>query len=77
MDTFNKLKEIFQNILPDADIDSISENSNIKNDLGLNSIGFLYLVLAIEEAFEVEIHNLNIDEFITVKDVVTYLDSNK
>ena len=72
--TFIKLKEILERIMPDNDYSNITEDSDIKNDLGLNSIGFLYLVLGIEEEFNVEIHNINADEFKKVKDVINYLD---
>ena len=72
--TFNKLKEILERIMPDNDYSNITEESDIKEDLGLNSIGFLYLVLGIEEEFNVEIHNINADEFKKVKDVINYLD---
>ena len=71
--TFNKLKEILERIMPDNDYSNITEESDIKCDLGLNSIGFLYLVLGIEEEFNVEIHNINADEFKKVKDVINYL----
>ena len=73
-ETFSKLKEILERIMPDNDYSNITEESDIKNDLGLNSIGFLYLVLGIEEEFNVEIHNINADEFKKVKDVINYLD---
>ena len=72
--TFEKLKRILERIMPDNDYSNINEESDIKNDLGLNSIGFLYLVLGIEEEFNVEIHNINADEFKNVKDVINYLD---
>ncbi|MBP5444888.1 MAG: hypothetical protein J6Y28_01835 [Acholeplasmatales bacterium] len=75
--TFDRLKVILERIKPDCDYSNITEDSDIKNDLNLNSIGFLYLVLGIEEEFMVEIHNVNSDEFKTVKDVITYLENNK
>ena len=75
--TLNKLKVILERIKPDNDYSNITEDSDIKNDLNLNSIGFLYLVLGIEEEFGVEIHNVNADDFKTVRDVINYLDNNK
>ena len=75
--TFNKLKVILERIKPDNDYSNITVDSDIKNDLNLNSIGFLYLVLGIEEEFGVEIHNVNDEDFKTVKDVIYYLDNNK
>ena len=76
-ETFIKLKEILERIMPDNDYSNITEESDIKCDLGLNSIGFLYLVLGIEEEFGVEIHNVNAEDFKIVKDVIDYLEKNK
>ena len=75
--TFDKLKNILERIMPDNDYSNITIESDIKNDLNLNSIGFLYLVLGIEEEFGVEIHNVNAEDFKIVKDVIDYLDKNK
>ena len=75
--TFDRLKVILERIKPDNDYSNITVDSDIKNDLNLNSIGFLCLVLGIEEEFGVEIHNVNAEDFKTVKDVINYLDNNK
>ena len=75
--TFDRLKVILERIKPDNDYSNITIESDIKNDLNLNSIGFLYLVLGIEEEFGVEIHNVNAEDFKIVKDVIDYLDKNK
>ena len=75
--TFDRLKVILERIKPDNDYSNITVDSDIKNDLNLNSIGFLYLVLGIEEEFGVEIHNVNAEDFKIVKDVIDYLDKNK
>ena len=75
--TFDRLKVILERIKPDNDYSNITIESDIKNDLNLNSIGFLYLVLGIEEEFGVEIHNVNAEDFKIVKDVIDYLDNNK
>ena len=45
-----ELKKIFASV-KDVDIkelDFVDENTSIKDDLGLNSIGVLYIVVAIE-----------------------------
>lgn len=75
--TFDRLKVILERIKPDNDYSNITVDSDIKNDLNLNSIGFLYLVLGIEEEFGVEIHNVNAEDFKIVKDVIDYLEKNK
>ena len=78
MEILEKLKEIFININPDSELDmnSITEESRIIEDLGLNSIGVLYLVLAIEEEFNVVMHNSSIENFKTLGDVISYIKEN-
>ena len=78
METLERLKEIFVNINPDTDVDinSITLETSIMEDLGLNSIGVLYLVLAIEEEFNVVMHNSSIESFKTLGDVVSYIEEN-
>ena len=55
----NKLKEILVAMDPkNADrLDSVTENSKLVTDLGLSSVGMLYMVIAIEESFGIEFDN--------------------
>ena len=78
MEILNKLKEIFISINPDTEIDMnlITEESSIIEDLGLNSIGVLYLVLAIEEEFNIVMHNSSIESFKTLGDVISFIEEN-
>lgn len=78
MSTLDKLKEIYQSIMPDSEInlDLVNEKSLIMEDLGLNSIGVLYLVLAIEEEFNITMHNSSIESFKTMGDVISYIEEN-
>lgn len=77
-DILEKLKKIFKNIIGDEEVDlhKITLDSKIKEDLGLNSIGLLYLIVAIEKTFNISMHDKNIDEFITVGDVVKFIKAN-
>jgi acyl carrier protein len=75
---FEKLKQIIKEILPEIDIEqkNITIDSDIKEDLGLNSIGMLYLVLAIEKEFGIEFKSLTVDSFKTIRDVCIYIENN-
>lgn len=75
MGTFDKLLEIFAEIT-DSPVENITLESSITEDLGLNSIGMFYLVLAIEKEFDVILHNISIDNFKTIQDVVTFIENN-
>lgn len=77
-------KEIFENlkdILKMADdkasevVENCSEDSKLATDLGLSSVGMLYMVIAIEETFSIVFENVNITDFVTVKDVVDYIEA--
>lgn len=70
-----KLKDIILFALPNKKdlVDSCNENSNLTTDIGLNSVGLLYIVIAIEELFNVTFEDVSFDDFKTVKDVVDYI----
>ena len=72
-----KLKDIFRTALPDkAEImDSIDKNSDLRTQVGLNSIGMICMVIMIEETFSIQFDDVGFNDFITVKDVVDYIKS--
>ena len=75
-----KLKDVLQMALGDkADdvLENCTEDSNLVTDLGLNSIGILYLVIAIEEFFAIQFDDVSFSDFQTVGDVVSYIEQKK
>ena len=70
----NKLKEVFQMVVYNGvNVDLIEESSNIKLDLGVNSIGLIYLAVAIEKVFNIDMSNITVDTFKTVSDVIDFI----
>ena len=71
-----KLKGIMEYAIRDnsVDLDSLDEASSLVTDLGLNSVGILYIVIAIEEEFSIEFENVGFSDFKTVGDVVDYIE---
>ena len=51
------------------------ENSNLTTDLGLNSVGILYSVIAIEEFFSIQFDDVGFGDFQTVGDVINYIEN--
>lgn len=73
----NKIIEIYENIVgEEVDKEKFTLSSNIKKDLGINSVGLLYLIVDIENKFDVVLHNQSIEKFVTLDDVVTYIEEN-
>ena len=77
VDIFNKLKDIL--IMMDESkkdkIDVIKEEDRLFEDIGLTSISLLYLMIAVEESFNIEFDdNVGVNDLPTVKDVIDYIE---
>ena len=55
--------------------DDITMDAELSNDLGINSIELADLVMLCEEKFDIEIDDEDIHKFVTVGDVVNYLEN--
>ena len=58
-----------------GEIESCGEDANLTTDLGLSSVGMLYMVIAIEESFGVVFENVAMGDFVTLRDVIDYLEA--
>jgi len=67
-----KMKEIIAEQLS-VDPDTITEASSFKDDLEADSLDLFELVMAIEDAFNVEIPADDVANLDTVEDVIEYL----
>ncbi len=54
---------------------TVTEDSRIVQDLGLSSIGVLYIAIAIEEEFGIRFENVGVSDFSTVRSIVDYIES--
>ena len=76
-DIVEKLREILQLALganANEVLANCTEESNLTTDLGLNSVGILYVVIGIEEIFSVSFEGVSFGDFKTVGDVVDYIE---
>ena len=69
LDTLKKIISMYTDINPDE----IPPESDIRNDLGLNSLTLMNLVVEIEDHYNIEIPEDIAVEFETVGDVLGYL----
>lgn len=70
---FEKVKKLLVDELSVKEED-ITPDAELINDLGINSLEIADLVLLCEEKFDIEITDDDVHKFITVNDVVKYLD---
>lgn len=71
-----KVKEIVAESL-NVEESTLSETTSFKEDLGADSLDLFEMVMAFEEAFEVEIPSEDLEQITTVGDVVKYIESLK
>ena len=71
-----KLGAIFQMVMGENAPTTENEDANLVEDLGLNSVGILYLVIAIEESFGIRFDDVGTSDLKTVGQVADYI-SNK
>ena len=77
MDIEDKLKEIIKDFDESKDVDSFTRESSLKDDLELSSVSMLYLAVAIEDEFEIDLSNTNLGEIKTIGDLIDAIESLK
>ena len=60
-----------------VEADKVTDNANFIDDLGADSLDTVELVMAFEEAFELEIPDEDAEKIATVGDAVTYIENKK
>ena len=75
MEAFEKVQQILCEQL-DVEEDQVTMDSDIMEDLGADSLDVVDLVMSLEEEFDMEFADENIEQFRTVGDVVKYIEEN-
>ena len=72
------LEKVVKIIKEELDLDQdITLDTNLRNDLGADSMDAVQIVMAFEEEFEISIPDEELVKFVTVKDIVDYINSHK
>ena len=74
LNMFEKLKEVLVEELQ-IDAGDITMDAELSKDLNINSIELADLIMVCEEKFGIEISDDDSSKFVTVGDVVEYLES--
>ncbi len=72
---FDNVVEIIANQLQ-IDIDMIDGSCKVMEDLGADSLDVVEMLMAMEETFGISVPDEDIEDLITVNDVVAYVESN-
>lgn len=71
--TFEKVKEIIMDTI-NCDEESITLEASLKEDLEMDSLDAMELSMALEEAYDITIEEDELQNFVTVKNIVDYID---
>ena len=72
----DKVKKIIAEHLGIDDMQRITEDAKFIDDLGADSLDTVELVMAFEEAFDVEIPDEKAETILTVGDAISHLEAN-
>ncbi len=73
---FEKIREIIAEQLG-IDENAVSLDTAFVDDLGADSLDLVELIMALEEAFDMEIPDTEAEKIVTVKDAVDYIKNNQ
>lgn len=73
MDIFEQVKKILCDQL-DLDEEQVTEDSEVIDDLGADSLDIVDLVMTLKEEFDTEIPDEDIENLRTVGDIVKYIE---
>ncbi len=73
-DVAEKVKKIISEHLGIDDMEKITEDAKFIDDLGADSLDTVELVMAFEEAFDVEIPDEKAETILTVGDAISHLE---
>ena len=72
---FEQIKTLLMDEMQ-IEAEDITMEAELTKDLGINSIELADLVMLCEEKFDITIEDDDIHKFVTVADVVSFLESN-
>ena len=73
MDTFERVKNIIRQSMPDLDLSEVSMESSIAGDLGLDSLSTMMIAIMIEDEFNIRFKGEI--GFETVAELCNYIDN--
>lgn len=73
---FEEIREMIADSLG-VDADIITEESSFKEDLGADSLDLFELVMSLEDEYGLEIPTEDLEQMITVGDVLKYIEAHK
>ena len=76
MITVEELKNMFETLFGKGiDISNLNEESDLRKDIGMNSISLLYMAMVLEEKYSIQFNNSDFEKIFVLKDVIALVES--
>ena len=70
-----KVKKIISEKIPGIDIEDISFEASLVEDLGADSLTIVELVMSLEDIFDIDIDDTDAEKIITVQNAIDFIKS--
>ena len=75
MDILERLVKVFKAVFEaEVDVSKLKPEASLREDIGINSIGLLYMAMAVEEEFGIKFKNEDFAGIQTVADVISCIE---
>lgn len=75
MNTLERLVKVFHVVFEEElDMSKLTPEASLREDIGINSIGLLYMAMAVEEEFGIKFKNDDFADMKTVNDVIACIE---
>lgn len=75
MDTYQRLLQVCSAVFEgEINTEDITPEANIREDININSIGLLYMAMALEEEFGIKFNNDDFINITTIGDVIEIIE---
>lgn len=71
---FEKVRDIIAEELGESDVESITRETSLMDDLDADSLDAVEIIMALEDEFEIEVEDEEAEEFETIGEIVDYIE---
>ncbi len=73
----NVEQRVIKTIREQLCVDSVTAESSLTDDLGADSLDVIEIGLAIEDEFDIEVGDADVEKFSTVRDIITFVEGKQ
>lgn len=77
MDTRRQIQQCINAVAPEAELDSLPGDADLRDELDLDSMDFLNVLIAVKQATEVEVLERDYPQVRTLDALVAYVDARR